>query len=291
MMRPVLEVLQSSAEYLQRHGVESARLNAEHLIAHVLGKKKRIDLYLEFDRPLGAAELDPLRDLMRRRARGEPLQHLLGTVEFHGRIFAVDRRALIPRPETEELVERLLKLELPAGARCVDVGTGSGVIALTLAAERPACEVHGADISPAALRLARENAGTLGLGARVRFAESDLLAGVEGEFDLVAANLPYVARGEMEGLSREVRHDPPTALDGGEDGLVFIGRLVGEARARMKPGGHLALEIGHDQARRVECLLAGGGFTQIQAHRDLQGVERFVFARVDCAGDDAAGLL
>lgn len=275
-MRPVLEVLQSSTEYLQRHGVESARLNAEYLIAHVLGKKQRIDLYLEFDRPLGAVELDPLRELMRRRARGEPLQHLLGTVDFCGRIFAVDQRALIPRPETEELVALILQLELAAHARCLDVGVGSGVIAVTLAAERPGYDVTGTDVSPPALALAGENARALGVA--LRLVEGDLLSGVEGAFDLIVANLPYVATGEMAGLEREVRHDPALALDGGADGLRLIARCLGEARGRLSPGGRIALEIGHDQARAVERLMDEAGFREIRTAKDAQGAERFVVA-------------
>lgn len=276
-MRPVLEVVKSSTEYLQRHGVESARLNAEHLVAHVLGKKQRIDLYLEYDRPLGAAELDPLRELMRRRAKGEPLQHLLGTVDFCGRIFAVDCRALIPRPETEELVELLLKLELPPDARCLDVGVGSGVIAVTLAAERPGYDVTGVDVSPPALALAGENARQLGV--ELRLVEGDLLSRVEGPFDLIVANLPYVATGEMAALDREVQHDPSLALDGGADGLRLISRCIAEARGRLSPWGHIALEIGHYQARAVERLMQDAGLQEIRAAKDAQGAERFVVAR------------
>lgn len=277
MMRSVLEVLKSSTEYLQRHGVESARLNAEHLIAHVLGKAQRIDLYLEFDRPLGAAELDPLRELMRRRAKGEPLQHLLGTVDFCGRIFAVDRRALIPRPETEELVGWLLNLGLPPNARCLDLGVGSGVIALTIAAERPGYDVTGVDISPPALALASENARRLGL--ELRLVEGDMFTIVDGTFDLIVANLPYIASEEMGGLDREVQHDPTVALDGGPDGLRLIARCVVEARDRLAPDGHIALEIGHDQARAVERMMQEAGFCETRVERDAQGVERFVLGR------------
>ena len=274
-MLSVLEVVRSSTDYLQKHGVESARLNAECLVAHVLGKKQRIDLYLEFDRPLGARELDPLRDLMRRRGKGEPLQHLLGTVEFHGREFAIDARALIPRPETEEFVARLLGLEMPAGARCVDVGVGSGVIALTLAAQWPAAEVIGVDASTSALALAAENAARLGLG-RVTLQPSDLLAEVAGPFHLVAANLPYVASEEIAGLAREVRCDPIMALDGGPDGLALIRRCIREAKVKLRSGGCIGLEVGHDQAPRVRELLEEAGFRDVAVLDDHQGVARFL---------------
>ena len=276
-MKTVLEVLQSTAAYFAGKGVESPRLNIEHLLAHVLGKT-RMDLYMEFDRPLGERELDTLRPLVKKRGEGVPLQHLLGTVEFHGRVFLSDSRALIPRPETEQFVERILKLDLPADARCVDVGTGSGVIALTLAAERPAASVVAVDRSPDALALARENAKKLALDGRVAFLEGDLLAPCSGPLDLVAANLPYVPAGEIGGLAREVRHDPILALDGGADGLDLIIRCIAQAHERLVPGGRIALEIGHDQANSVRVLLTDGGFSQVKAFKDYQDMDRFVFA-------------
>ena len=281
-MLSVLEVVQSSAQYLEKHQVESARLNAEHLLAHVLGKKKRIDLYMEFDRPLSTKELDPMRDLIRRRGQGVPLQHLLGTVEFHGREFAVDRRALIPRPETEYLVEMLLKLELPAEASYLDVGTGSGVIALTIALEKPTSRVVAVDCSIDALTLARENAQRLGLDdpRRIEFIEGDLLCdatAVNGPYALIVANLPYIVRDEIAALSREVRHDPTLALDGGPTGLDLVARCVADAPDQLASGGTLALEIGHDQSTAVKELLAKAGFGNIEAHKDYTGVERFVF--------------
>ena len=277
----LLDVVRSSTAYLARHAVESARLNAEHLAAHVLGKKNRIDLYLEFDRPLGPPELDPMRALLRRRANGEPLQHLLGTVEFHGREFRCDARALVPRTETERLVELVLECIPPDAAWTVlDVGTGSGVIALTLAAERPASQIVATDRSPDALMLARENAAKLEVAARVRFVESDLLASVDmGPFDVVIANLPYIPSAEISTLSREVQRDPPLALDGGPDGLDVVGRLASAALPRMRSGGFLALEIGHDQADRVQKLLADAGWRGITTAPDYQQISRFVFAQ------------
>ena len=277
-MKTVLEVLESTARYFADRGVESPRLNIDLLLAHVLGIKRRMDLYMVFDRPLDDGELDTLRALVKRRVQGEPLQHLIGTVEFHGREFLCDRRALVPRPETERLVELILKLPLPDDARCVDVGTGSGVIALTLAAERPGARVQAVDRSGNALRLARDNATRLGLAERVELLQGDLLATCPGPYDLVAANLPYVPAGDIAGLSPEVRHDPMMALDGGQDGLALIIRCIAEAHERLAPGGRIALEIGHDQAPRVRELLAGAGFADVEGVRDYQEVERFAFA-------------
>lgn len=289
-MKTVLDVLQATAAFFAERGVESPRLNIEHLLAHVLGKR-RMDLYLEFDRPLGERELEPLRELVKRRARGEPLQHILGTIEFHRREFKTDRRALIPRPETERFCELVLELfpkdQDPPPPSFLDVGTGSGVIALTLAGERPRARVTAVDVSPDALTLARENAEQLGLADRVEFARSDLLAEAPaGPWDLVAANLPYVPAGEIPGLAREVRDfDPPLALNGGPDGLAVIERLIVAAAAPsvLKPGGRLALELGHEQAAQVTNLLIESGYRDIRAEKDYQGVERYVFATAAAA--------
>lgn len=273
----VLEVLTAATDYLGKQGVESSRLNAEHLLAHVLGKKNRIELYLEFERPLGEKERAPLRDLVRQRAEGRPLQHLLGTVEFLGFTFATDARALIPRPETEQLVE--LVLGCGEFARALDVGTGSGVIALSLALKRPQASVTGCDISPEALALAGENATRHDLAGRVHFAESDLLANIPGPAEVIVANLPYIPEADIKDLSREVRHDPVLALDGGADGLDLIRRLVAEAPGILSPGGILALEIGHDQSPQVRELLEGQNYRDISPHRDYQNIERFIIAR------------
>jgi release factor glutamine methyltransferase len=277
-MMTTLEVLTAAASYLEKQKIESPRLNAEYLLAHVLGKKKRIDLYLEFERPLGEAERAPLRDLVKRRSEGIPLQHLLGTVEFCGRAFACDSRALIPRPETEQLVELVLK-ESASAISFLDVGTGSGVIGLSLALARPEAQVTCGDISPDALALAAANRARHSLQDRVALIASDLLASIAGPFDVIVANLPYIPAGDIAGLSREVRHDPSLALDGGSDGLLLVKRLAAEARPHLAPGGLLALEIGHDQAHRVIGILQNDNYRDIAAHPDYQGAERFVLAR------------
>jgi release factor glutamine methyltransferase len=276
----VLEVLQSTAGYFQKHNIENPRLNAEHLLAHVLGRK-RIELYLEFERQLNESELAPVRDLVKRRADGEPLQHLLGTVEFCGRTFLCDKRALVPRPETENLVELLIsnfKSEI-ANGRIVDVGTGSGVIALSLAAGFPGAEIVAGDISEDALTLARENAERLGLANRVRFLKSNLLENVRGVFDLIAANLPYISTQQRQTLSREVWHDPKVALFAGARGDELLRELIAQAPSRLLPGGLLALEIGIGQEETLVAAMTEKNYRDIWTENDYLGVVRFLFAR------------
>jgi release factor glutamine methyltransferase len=275
-MMSLLEVLKGASEFLGKQGVESPRLNAEHLLAHVLGLK-RMDLYLQFDRPLGETERAPLRDLIRRRGTGIPLQHLLGSVEFCGRTFKSDARALIPRPETEQLVERALTYT--SLNSILDVATGSGVIPLTLALERPDAMINATDISPDALTLARENAVLLGVD-RIVFHEADLIPESlrQNSFDLITANLPYIPSSEISTLSREVQHDPQLALDGGADGLDLVRRLAPLAYECLTPGGHLLLEIGIDQSDEVMTCLAGHNYRDITALPDYQGILRFIEA-------------
>ncbi len=275
-MKTVQEILTATTGYLQKHGIESPRLNAEHLLAHVLSKK-RIDLYLEFDRPLGDRELDPMRELMKRRAGGEPLQHLLGTIEFHGRTFLCDKRALVPRHETEHLVELVLALPQKP-ATILDAGTGSGVIAITLAIEWAEVAVDAIDISPAALALAAENAAKLGVGGHVRFIESDLFSAVPGQYALMVANLPYIPAPEIPTLSREVRTDPVSALDGGPDGTEIIRTFLDHARPHLTPGGMVALEIGAGQSETLVDHLCLLGYKDVRATADYAGINRFLFA-------------
>lgn len=274
----VLDVLQSTTAYFKKRTIDNPRLNAEHLLAHVLGRK-RLDLYLEFERELTESDLVPLRDLVRRRGEGEPLQHLLGTVEFCGHTFLCDSRALVPRPETEELVE-LLKSEIRSlESEILDVGTGSGVIALTLATEFPEAKISGIDISEDALALARENAARLDLSDRVRFFKSNLLENVDGIFDLIVANLPYVAAQDRHTLSREVLHDPEVALFAGGQGDELVRELIDQAPARLRPGGMLALEVGLGQSEALFARLAEKNYRDICSKNDYSGRPRFLFAR------------
>jgi release factor glutamine methyltransferase len=276
----VLEVLQSTTDYFQKRNIDSPRLNAEHLLAHVLSRK-RMELYLDFERRLRESELAPLRELVKRRGTGEPLQHLLGTVEFCGRSFRCDKRALVPRPETEQLVELLishLKSEL-ACSRMIDVGTGSGVIALTLAAEFPKAEIVGLDISDDALMLARENAERLKLADRVLFLRSNLLESIQPDFDLIVANLPYVSTDDRQNLSREVLHDPEVALFAGSRGDELMRQLINDAPSWLRPGGMLAMEIGLGQSEALVAALAEKNYRDILTEKDYSGVIRFLFAR------------
>ncbi len=287
----LLEVLQSTTAYFTNHKIENPRLNAEQLLAHTL-RLSRMDLYLEFERNLAENELGPLRDLVKRRGQGEPLQHLLGTVEFCGHTFAIDKRAMVPRPETEELVE-LLKSEVslrPGGAyapvgsqrsdfRMIDVGTGSGVIALSLAAKFPEAEIYAIDISEDALSLARENAAQLRLSERVRFQKSDLLENVSERFDLIVANLPYISMQDRHLLAREVLHDPEVALFGGPDGDELVRKLIEQAPAHLELGGLVALEIGLGQAEGLSDFLRQKNYHDIQLKKDYSGISRFLLAR------------
>ena len=276
--KSLLEVLQSTTAYFQKHKIENPRLNAEHLLAHALGRT-RMELYLEFERPLDDAELAPLRDLVKRRAQGEPLQHLLGTVEFCGHTFAIDKRAMVPRPETEELVELLQSRIENRESRIVDVGTGSGVIALSLAVKFPDAKVCAVDISEDTLVLAKENAARLGLTDCVRFQKSDLLENLSERFELIVANLPYISMQDRYQLSREVLYDPEVALFGGPAGDELVGRLIEQAPAHLNPGGLLALEIGVNQAEGFAELLRQKNYHDIELKRDYSGSTRFLLAR------------
>src|SRR4029077_14901243 len=241
--------------------------------------RKRIELYLEFERELTESELAPLRDLVKRRGEGEPLQHLLGMVEFCGHVFLCDKRAMVPRPETEELVEFLESEIRNPKSEILDVGTGSGVTALILAMKFPGAKILAADISDDALALAQENAALLNLLDRVRFLKSSLLANVEGRFDLIVANLPYISTQERHTLSREVLHDPAVALFANARDYEFVRDLITQAPPRLRPGGMLALEIGLDQSEGLLSALAEKNYRDIYSKNDYSGVTRFLFAR------------
>ncbi len=283
----VEETVRRSERVLARSGVESPRRNAEYLVAFSLGCE-RWQLYLDRRRRLSPDEAENCRRLTDLRAGGVPLAYLLGTVGFHNLELKVDRRALIPRPETELLVNLAIKwLKTLDGFRpCVlDLGCGSGNIALALAREFPNCDISASDISPPALSLARENAEELGLASGIDFRLGDLFEPwadrLPAGFDLIVSNPPYLTRSELEGAPREVRdHEPRLSLDGGEDGLAVIRRLIGESPGYLKPGGRLLLEIGSGQARKVLKLLESDGhFTEVEVSQDLADRDRAIVAR------------
>jgi release factor glutamine methyltransferase len=278
-MATILDTLKKGTEYLQKHEVEEARLNMEWLIAHVL-KVGRMQLYIDFDRDIPESALESLRDLTKRRGRGEPLQHLLGTVEFCDLDFKTDGRALIPRPETEDLTRRLLAREWPRDAAILDLGCGSGVIGLSLAhgLMGKGVSVTLTDVSPEALSLAKENAIVLPEGSEVRFVESDLFTAIEGTYDLIAANLPYIPDADETELSREVRRDPSLALYGGPIGTEIMEQFLRESSAYLNPGGLVAMEFGIGQAETLRTLAEDLGYDPVEIHADIGGIERFLFA-------------
>jgi release factor glutamine methyltransferase len=277
-VRQLGEVLRLSAGYLSEHGSPTPRLDAELLIGHALGLP-RIELYTNFDRPLDEPELAACRTLLERRGRREPVAYILGRWGFHGLDLAVDGRVLVPRPETEVLVERCLALlDGQDAPRVVDVGTGSGAIALAIKAARPEAAVTATDVSPDALAVARANADALGL--EVELVEADLLAGVEGRFALIASNPPYIGEAEMAALEPEVAgYEPRLATVAGPAGTEVLERLAAAASGALEPGGWLVVECGAGQAEAVRGMLAAAGAVETFAEPDLAGIDRVVGGR------------
>jgi release factor glutamine methyltransferase len=267
------EVLASSAEYLARKGVENPRLDAELILARAFGMS-RLELYTSFDRPLTDAELGVVRPLIERRGRREPLAYVLGEWGFRRLTLSTDARALVPRPETEIVVERALAairgLEAP---RVVDVGTGSGAIALAIADEHAGARVTATDVSPDALALAGENAARLGF--EIQFVDTDVLDGLAGPFDLVVSNPPYVAAEELAGLQPEVRDwEPRLALVGD-----LAARIAGGARALLAPGAAIVLESHEKGAASDAAALEALGYVDVAVTPDLAGRDRVVEGR------------
>jgi release factor glutamine methyltransferase len=283
----IKDSISGAAEELSREGIDSSRekMSAESLMMFALGCD-RAYLYAHPERALSAEEKRRFDAAVAERVSGKPLQYITGHQEFWGLDFKVSPAVLIPRPETEHLVETALELARSGGAaatsrtpmRIVDVGTGSGCIVLSLASELPEAELHAVDISADALEVARENAKRLGFDRRVKFHESDLLSGVTGEFDFVVSNPPYVGQCERDKVQREVReHEPEMAVFGGEQGLDIYRRLIPQAWASLRPGGWLLMEIGFSIEQPVRELLTG--WNDVSCVADLQGIPRVVVAR------------
>ncbi len=281
--RTVMDYLRLAAGHLAASGVDRPRLDAEVLLGWVLGLD-RVRLYVEHDRPLTPPEVDAYRACIARRARREPVAYITGVREFYSRPFFVDHRVLIPRPETEHLVEVALEelgRRFPGEKerRVLDVGTGSGAVAITVALEAPGTRVVAVDVSPGALEVAQRNAEALGAAERVRFLESDVFSAVgEETYHAIVSNPPYVSASEWEQLPPDVRqYEPREALLGGTDGLDLIRRLAAGAPPRLVLGGFLAMEIGEGQGEAARRILAEHGFGEIRTIRDLAGKDRVVF--------------
>lgn len=276
--RPTLSgILKLSEDFLSRKGIENARGDARRLLAYGLSITP-MQVMLQFDRPVEDSEVVRLRELVVRRSRNEPLQHIEGSVGFRHLVVRCDARALVPRPETELIVDHVLtRLKEAPRPRVHEVGAGTGCISLSLRHERADLRITASDISPDALSLARENAQRLGIWLPLW--RADLLCGLKPEsLDAIVSNPPYVRSGEIRSLSAEVRADPLLALDGGTDGLDAIRRLVEQAREVLRPGGWLFLEHGHDQGEATRSL-CGEDWSELGTEKDLAGSDRFLVVR------------
>lgn len=283
----VQRILEWTTTHLKKHGSDTPRLDAEILLSHAR-HCRRLDLYTRFDEVLTEAERTTMRDLVQRRAKHEPVAYLVGRREFYGLPFRVTSDVLIPRPDTETLVMELLEVLKPATEpRILDVGTGSGCIAITAAKQRPEARVTAIDLSEGALAVARGNADTNGVADRVEFLHGDLFAPLRGNaakttlFDAIASNPPYIREDEFDGLQPDVRlHEPRTALVAGVDGLDVVRRLIAEAPEFLKPAGWLMLEIAPEQADAVRSLLERqGDFDEVRLIKDLNRDYRVASAR------------
>lgn len=267
-----------TASYLEKKGADAPRTDADLLLADALGVD-RLRLLLDFDKPLRPEELAAYRQRIERRAQGEPLAYILGQKEFFGREFFVSDAVLVPRPETEALVEFGLA-QIPEGGegRVLDLCAGSGCIGISLALERPGLEVDLAELDAAAAEIAERNVERHGVGDRVRVRVGDLFDAAGESYHAILSNPPYVPSGELADLSREVRREPRGALDGGPDGLDLVRRIAAEAAGRLEPGGLLALELALEQPARVAALLARSGFSKAEIREDFTHRDRYVLA-------------
>ena len=280
-MQTVVEVLRKAEAYLAKAGLESPKVDAEWLLAGSLGLK-RLELFLQHDRPLEEEQLAGLRERVRRRGAGEPLQYILGFEDFHGLRLKVGPGVLVPRPETEQLVELVLErisgVEVP---RIIDLGTGSGAIALALAAARPDARVLAVDRSREALAIARANAEGCGLRERVAFRCGNWLEGIQSVADVIVANPPYLSEHEWQAARPEVRqHEPREALIAPDGGCADLLLILQQAGPRLAAGGLVALEMGPDHGRKLSAAAVEAGYVDPVVLRDFAQRERFFFARM-----------
>ena len=289
-MQTILEILTKGAAFLKKNGVEKGRFEMECMMAHLL-KKNRMELYTNFEQPLNKDHVDTLREWTQRRAKREPLQHILGEVSFYHQTFTCDKRGFVPRPETEELIDPTInELKDQKPQTILDVGCGSGVIGLTLANEYTESKITCLDLSQDALDLAQENAKKLEL-QNVNFIKSDLFEALKAthdnntnsdkkshQYDLVIANLPYVPQADKELLTPEVMNDPAMALFGGEDGMDIVKAFCSQVANYIEKSALIALEVGYNQGHETADLLKQAGFTQVDVHSDLNKQPRFVIA-------------
>ncbi len=282
----ITDLLSKSANWLKDKGTTTPRLDAELLLAEVLGTD-RVGLYVNFEQPLMKAEVDRYRELIRRRGEGEPIAYIIGYAYFRNLTLAVDRSVLIPRPETEHLVEAaidfLMEGDWAEPPTVLDLGTGSGAIAISIAASFPEADITASDARAESLETARENARTAGVAARIDFVRSDIFDDLDpvATFNLIVSNPPYISEAEWETLPRDVRDfEPREALYGGADGLDYYRLLAGQAPQFLKPRGALMLEVGSTQAPAVSALLeSGGSFGRAGVIQDYSGHDRVVMAR------------
>ena len=279
----VLELLTWTKRHFASLGIETAQLDAECLLAHVLDVE-RLKLFLDFDEPVSPADRAAFRDLVRRRANERvPVAQLTGHKEFWSLPFKVTADVLVPRPDTETLVGAVLE-RLPGGdapLRLLDIGTGSGAVALAIAVERPTAHLVGTDISKAALEIARENADVNGVSDRVELRHGPLFEPVAGQcFDWIVSNPPYVAESQRGTLPPELAHEPEQALFSGEDGTTMLAELIAQAPAHLSPGGGLAVELAPEQADSVTDWCRDAGFGDVRTHRDLNRRVRVVSAKL-----------
>ena len=273
------ELIRLSASYLESKGCSSARLDAELLLGHVLGLE-RLDLYLNFDKPLSSKEVEAYRQLIGRRGQRTPVAYLTGEKEFYAIPIRVAPDVLIPRPETEFVVDKVLEVvDLEASARVLELGTGSGAISLALACQDPRIRITAVDVSPEALCVAKENAQRLEVDQQIEFLESDLFENVSDTYAVICSNPPYIKRDELSNLAPEVCAEPALALDGGPDGLAFYRRILNQAASYLEQPGFVVLEIGWDQGADVRSIGETAGFTWLETVKDYGGQDRVVVFR------------